>query len=324
MLETPIVDIDNQFILSSLLSSMPVDFPNVKIAFFFLGSYLLLLKVFSNYLGKKKGRKLKPVGYLLLSILAFSLLSYGVFFYPNTRNHLAYNSFCHVNIAGQHQIAFGQYVIGLYPITDTMYTVHFGSESYPITHLLSDQPEKKTPDQYVVYETNSGQHIQGFLEKWSHNFFTLNLKLELPILSQARFEDRDLHIVMNNMTPYSIKDCWGYFDQQLFFLGEIMPGEKQVKTIAQAAMLTKNLLTEPEVEQFVSNLALHDSSPLVNTMQRELIKDILSTVHATYQDRQDVLYLIGWTESGVIQTSFTGPGIIGEDLTLITWEIPVS
>ena len=191
-----------------------------------------------------------------------------------------------------------------------------------MTHLLPQQPEKKTPDHYVVYETNSGQHIQGFSEKWSHNFFTLKVKLEFPILSQARFAEQELHIMINNMTPHSITDCWGYFDQQFFFLDDIMPGEKQVKTIAQSKMLTEKLL-ELEAEQFVSNLVLKDSSPL-STMQRELTKDILRTVHATYQDRQDVLYLIGWIESGIIQTSFSGPGIIGEDLTLITWEIPVS
>jgi hypothetical protein len=324
MLETPAVDIDHQYILSSLLSSMPVDFPNVKIAFSFLGSYLLLLKLFSNYLGKKKDRKLKSVGYLLLTILAFSLASYGLFFYPNTRKHLAYNSFCHINIAGQDQIAFGQYVIGLYPIKDTTYTVHFGPEAYPVTHLLLEQPEKKTPDQYVVYETNSGQHIQGSSEKWSHNFFTLNVKLEFPIVGQARFEAQDLHLMIDNMTPHSITGCWGYFDRQLFFLDEIIPGEKQVKTIAQSAMLTKNFLTEPETEQFVSNPGSHNASSLLNRMQQGLIQDILRTVDATYQDRQDVLYLLGWIESGIIPTSFSEPGIIGEDLTLITWEIPVS
>jgi hypothetical protein len=321
MLEASPVEIDNQYILRSLLSSMPVDFPNVKIAFSFLGSYLVLLKVFSNYLGKKKDRKLKPVGYLLLLIMAFSLVSYGLFFYPNNKKHLAYNSFAHMNIAGQHQIAFGHYIIGLYPIKETAYTIHFGTESYPVTHLLSQQPEKKTPDPYVVYATNSEQHIQGFSEKWSHNFFTLNVKLEFPILSQARFDAEDLHIMINNMTPHSIKDCWGYFDQQFFFLDEIMPGDKQVKTIAQSAMVTEKLLTELETEQFISNLAMKD---LVTTMQRGLIKDILGTVQATYQDRQDVVYLIGWIESGIIQARFTGPGIIGEDLTLITWEIPIS
>jgi hypothetical protein len=189
---------------------------------------------------------------------------------------------------------------------------------------LPEQPEKKVPDPYVVYETNSGQHIQGFSEKWSHNFFTLNLKVEFPIVSQARFEAQDLHIMLNNMTPHAITDCWGYFDQQFFFLGEIMPGERQIKTIAPSAMLSNTLFAETTAEQFDANRDRADASSLGNTLQRGLITDIFRTVHATYHDRQDVLYLIGWIESEIIQTGLTGPDIIGEDLTLITWEIPVS
>ena len=67
-----------------------------------------------------------------------------------------------------------------------------------------------------------------------------------------------------------------------------------------------------------------DAILLLTLNPEKLVKDVLGAVHSQYQSRRDILYLIGWVQSGIMEVDFSESGTTGEDLILITWEIPVN
>jgi hypothetical protein len=324
VIDNTAMDVDNQKILDAMLINILAGFPNIKVILLFLGAYILPLRVFLKKLEKRGEKKWKNCGYLLIVIALFSIVSYGFFFYQTERKSLTYTSFALMNIAGQRQIASGQYLIGLYSMKDTAYDFSFGSGTYPVTYLLPEKMEKNIPNRYVLHENPSEQRVTGFAEKWSYAFFTLNTTLEFPVVGQAELDDQRLRIMIENMTSYTISDCQVYFDDRVFFVGDIVPGKEQTKSITRSEMRDKELFDEQQAERIAKNIDENSPSAFVTTLQKNLGKDVLLATHLRYQSRRDSLYFIGWIQSGIIQVSFTKPGIIGQDLTLITWEIPIN
>lgn len=317
------ISIDNQKILNSLLSSMPVDFPDLKFTAFFLGVYLLLLRFFLKEIEKHREKRRKNVCYLLLIITLFSIASYRLFLYPRDRKNLTYNSFFLMNVVGQSMIASGKYIIGIYSIKEADYSVSFGSFSNPVTHFVSKSSNKKIPNAYRLHENNTGQRILGFSENWSYNFFTIPLKVEFPVVGQGHLDEKGLHITIDNITSHKIVDCRVYFDNRLLFLGNILPNKKQVKHIPRSIIRRKELFDNQETELFSANSKTGGGSSFLKTMQKDLAKSILRAVQSTSQSRRNSLYIIGWIESGIVKADFSKTEISGNDLTLLTWEIPV-
>ena len=318
------ITLDTQKTLKTLLANMPAGFPNTILTFIFLGIYMLLLRLVFKRIEKRKYHKWKDGRYLLVIIAVFSIASHGIFFYGNDKKNLTYNSVFHLQPIGQKGMALGNYSIGIYSIEKTEYTLDFGSSPNPITHLLSEISNKKTPGIYVLHEQNSIQQIKGISSKWSHNFFAVNSTLEFPLMSQAHLDAQRLRITIENMTPYKIMDCWGYFDSRLFFLGDIWPDNTQTKTITTTTLKNRNFFDYRDADQVMHTFETTDLSSSLKTIQKELIKEILPAVHSIYQSRQDTLYVIGWIQSDIMKANFTSPGIIGEHLTLISWEIPIT
>ena len=318
------IELDSQKIRDALLLNMPVGFPNVKVTFLFLGGYFVLLRVFLKKAVKPREKRRRNCGYLLMVITVFSIASYGFFFYPTDRKSLVYNSFALMNITGQHQIAFGKYIIGLYAKKDTVYTVNFGAGSYPVTHLLSKDPDKRVPGPYVLHLSDSGQRISGVLEKWSYNFFMIAPPVDFPVVGQALMDEQRLRLRIENRTPYQIVDCWVYFQSRVFVLGDILPNTEQIKDIPQADINSREPFTEQEAELLIKSPHPSSSLSFLKMMQKELAKDALLAVQSKYGSGQNTLCLIGWIPSGILQAGFGKAGISGENLTLIAWEIPVT
>ncbi len=317
------IDVNNQEILDSLLSNMPVGFPNVKIVFFSIGAYIVLLRFFLKKIEKYRETRWKNVGCLLLVITVFSITSYAAFLYPRDRKSLTYSSFFLMNVASQSKIASGKYIFGLYSIKETDYNVSFGSRSHPMSYLVTKDANKKTPHTYRLHEDTSGQHIIGFSENWSYSFFLLHTKLEFPILGEAHFDNQGLRISIDNMTPHKIRDCRIYFEKRVFFLGNILPNKKQIKNIPRSVMQHKELFDNQETD-LMSNNEIPGVSSFVKALQKDFTKDILLAVHSVHQSQEESLQFIGWIDTGIVKTEFSRPGITGDDLTLLTWKIPVS
>ena len=65
------------------------------------------------------------------------------------------------------------------------------------------------------------------------------------------------------------------------------------------------------------------STSLLDRIKKDIMKDLLLSIHSLYDSRKDTLHLFGWVESNVMSTSLDRPGISGEGVTLLEWEIPV-
>jgi hypothetical protein len=324
VIETSRIDVDNRKILDALLSNMPKDFPDVKFTFIFLGIYVFFLRFLLKALEKHHARRWKNGGYLLIFISIFSIASYWFFLYPNDRKRLTYNSFSLINITRQQKLASGKYIIGLYTTKETVYNLGFGSVPYPVTFIVSTTSTQNIPGSYQLYAHDSGQRVKGLSEKWSYNFFMVQSTFEFPISGQARFDEQNLHLTIKNVTPHKLIDCQVYFKNRLFPLSDdILPDTEYTKNITRSEIEKQELFDAQQAEKTAKSSNTSISSSFLQRMQKSLAKDVFIAVHSQYPSEQETLYLIGWVHSGIIQADFTKSGIVGEDLTLITWEIPV-
>jgi len=55
-----------------------------------------------------------------------------------------------------------------------------------------------------------------------------------------------------------------------------------------------------------------------------LLSTALREIQAQYQTTENIVSALGWIQSTVIQAHFTQPEISGDDITLLTWEIPLN
>lgn len=342
------VDIDRHSILGAMFSHLPASFPNVKFTFIFIAIYLLLLQWFFLQIKKPGEKRWNNVLALLLVIVVFSLGSYWLFFHLIQQKKLTYNSFLSLDFSGQHHIASGQYVVGLYALQETDYTLQFEAASYPVTPILSKNSRRNIPIPYQIHEELTGQQVTGTLEKWSHNFFLLHTNIEFPVTGQTSLDEQGLRLFLDNLSSYPILDCLVYFENKVFFVGDVSPGEKQTKEIPRTEIRLKEVFEKQQTESIIDRIESHrttaslpaDSEDLIQralrvlypnaqskafftTMQKDLMNDVLWAVHSDYQSRPDVLCLIGWVPVGLIQAVVPESGTRGEELTLIIWEIPI-
>ncbi len=342
------IKIDHQSILDALFSHAPANLPNAKLLIFPLVLYLLLLKWLLWRIEKRKGSKGWNMMCLLLTIIVASLMSFGLFFHRTYKHPLLYNSFLSLNLAGQHHVASGEYTVGLYSIRESSYTLQFPAASYPIRPVLSQAFRRDIPDPYRLEETLAGQQVTGALEKWSHNFFRLHTSVELLLSGQAVPDEQGIALLLDNLTPHTVMDCRIYVDNKVFFLGNIPPGKDQRQQISQTDIRQQEFFDDRQAEKIFSNIETHRPGPsgdisfsdrinsvlqalsgepaagsFLTAIQKNLAADIFRAVHAQYQSQQDVLCLIGWIPAGFVPMKIDKPGVRGEELTLLTWEIPI-
>ncbi|GAK58411.1 hypothetical protein U27_05385 [Candidatus Vecturithrix granuli] len=320
------IRIDPHNIIEILLANMPLRFPESWVMGGFLVIYLLALRILIRQIGKQPDTRvrLKIGASLLFLMIFFSLLSYALFFRPQISKKLSYNSFLHLHLAGQQKIAFGEYLIGLYSLKTTAYTLNLGADFAPITPVLPIASEKSTPQNFMIYEQEGAQYISGTSEQWVPGFFMAQTALEFPMLTEARHDHQGLQLTINNMTPYAISNCWAYVDNRLFALGDVAADSAFTFSTSKSEFEQTPMLDEQSLRQFVQEFRVNGVSSATKTIQKGLFKTALREMQAKYQTTQHIISVLGWIQSNVIQAHFTQPGILGDDLTLLTWEIPLN
>lgn len=316
------IDPADRKILDVMLANLPVGFPDIRYILLVVGVYVVLLRLFLSSLGKLQEKKWKTCGYLLIVLSIFFITSSWFSFSQSTKKKLTYNSFLFMNLTGQHKIASAKYLIGLYSVRDTEYNFHFGEDLHPVTYFLPEHLSPKIPGRHVLHEDISGQHVTGFIGKWSSDFFMFHTKFEFPVAGQARLDAQHLRILIENMTPHKLTNCQVYFDNRVFFVGDILPHKKHTEELMRPETDNNAPFDRQNIGQFVENIATDKSSSFVKAMQKNLAEEVLLEIYS--QSRRDRIYLIGWIESGIIKANFTDQEIAGENLTLMTWEIPVN
>ena len=313
---------DSQKIIDAMLDNLPANFPDFRSSFIFIGVYIFVLYFFLRKI-RKPGRKQWKFGaYLLLIITIFTLIGYGRFLSPTIRRNFVYNSFCRLNGFGQNKVAVGKYIIGIYSLKKSGYSLNFGGLPQPVTHILSKHSKRKIPQTYTIDENYAGQQILGSLEKWSHSLYIINSKFESPIEGRAFQDSHHLTLSLENKLPHKIINCLVYFKKRFLFIDDILANKRKIIKLKISDLKKTEIFNDQEVERIIDSFGTNGSSYL-KTSQQKLTKEMLHGIDTKYKSKSDMVFLIGWMQAGVIQPEFKQTKPLGENLTLINWELPV-
>ena len=228
-----------------------------------------------------------------------------------------------MDVFGRNTLASAKYILGLYALKKSAYRVGFGSFSYPVTHLLSKHSKKKNPNPYVLHENYNGQQIVGSLDKWSHSFYMLNSKFDSPLKGHAFQDLHHLTITVENKLPHKIVDCLVYFKKRFLVIDDIPANKEQIIKLRLSELKNTEIFNDHEAQQIINRFDINGSLSYLRTSQNNLTKDLLLGIHAKYKNKRDRLFLIGWLQAGVIQPKFKQTHPLGENLTLVSWELTV-
>jgi hypothetical protein len=324
----PTADISNidhkeQEILSSLISEIPMRFPTFLVAFPFMALYVICALFLLKRIEKRTVQRWKYLGYLMMVIILFSAASYRFFFDTNSKKHLSYNGFLHMNIKGAGTITSMKYILGLYALHNGDYRLSFGPEIYPITAIMPEKYEDETLHNFVLLENNTEQTVSISLDKWSYRFLKMNTFMKFPVRGKAVMDEQGLVITIENRSPYAITDCQVYLANNFYSIGDIDPNKKQVKRLGRSILNEQGFFRIQEAGVIAEGFAPDSPDSLLQKIQKSLMKDLLISIHSLYNSQQNRLHLFGWIESHVIRTSLEKTGLTAGGVALLEWEIPV-
>ncbi len=229
----------------------------------------------------------------------------------------------HLHLPDQQKIAFGEYLVGLYSLKTTAYTLSLGADFAPIIPVLPPALEKSASQNFTIQEQEGAQYISGISEQWFPGFFMAQTALEFPMLSEVHRDHQGLQFAITNMTPYSISNCWAYVDNRLFALGDVVADSAFTFAMPESKFEQTPMLDEQSLRQFVQEFRVNGVSSAAEAIQKDLFNTVLREIQAKYQTESKNISVFGWIQSGLIQARFTQPGISGDNLTLLTWDIPL-
>ncbi len=319
----PMIAVDDQQIVNSMLAGIPLKFPDFRSVVIFVGAYLIFLWFFLKKI-KKPGKGRWQYSFLLiLMIILFTSFGYWGFFYPNLKQKFSYNSFCQIDITDPSTPVAVGYFIGLYSLIKLEYGMNFGSYSYPVSHIIPDKSNTKTPNPYVLQKKDSGQHIIGSIQPWSHNFYKLKLQITAPIAGSARRDKSFMTLMVENKLPHNLVDCLIYYNKRFLWVEDILAGNRQTIKFNLAQLKKKEIFSEHEVETIVKRFDGNGSASYFRKTQRNLTSDLLLEIHNKYKSRPGSIILVGWMQAGLIQPEFNQTNPPGAGITMINWELPV-
>ena len=322
-IDRPMVAVDDQQIVNSMLAGIPVRFPNFRSVVIFVGAYLISLWLLLKKIKKPgKGRGRNSL-YLILMIMIFTCIGYWGFYYPKLKQKFTYNSYCQLDVADPNTPATARYFIGLYSLINLEYGLNFGSYTYPVRHIISEKSNAKIPNPYALQKKDDGQHIIGSIQRWSHNFYKLNLQITSPLAGSARRDKSFMTLVVENRLPHNLVDCLIYYKKRFLWVEDILAGNRQTIKINLAQLKKKEIFSEHEVETIIRHFDGNGSASYFRKTQRNLTSGLLREIHHKYQSRPESIILVGWMQAGLIQPEFNQTSPTGAGITMINWELPV-
>ena len=322
-IDGPMVAVDDQQIVNSMLAGLPLIFPTFRSVVIFVGAYLISLWLVLKKIQKPGKVRWRNSLYLILMILIFTSLGYWGFYHPKLKQKFTYNSFCQLDVADSNTPASARYFIGLYSLVNLEYELNFGSYTYPVSHLISGKSNAKIPNPYVLKNEDSGQQIIGSIPRWSHTFYKLDLNFTSPLAGRARRDKSFMTLMVENRLPYNLVDCLIYYRKRFLFVEDILAGNRQTIKCNLAKLKKKEIFSEHEVEKIVRHFDGNGSASYLRKTQRYLTSNLLLQIHHKYKSRPDSLILVGWIEAGLIQPEFNPISPPGAGITMINWELPV-
>ena len=83
------------------------------------------------------------------------------------------------------------------------------------------------------------------------------------------------------------------------------------------------MFNEKELERIMEHYEINSALSYLKMSQSILTEDVLRDIHEKFKFKPDTVVLIGWMRAGMIQPQFKQNFPLGENLTLIKWELPV-
>jgi hypothetical protein len=322
-IDRTMIEVDDQQIVNSMLAGIPIKFPDYRSVVIFVAAYLISLWFLLKKIKKPgKGRWHFSL-YLLLMIALFTYIGYRGFYLPNLKQKFSYNSFYQIDAADHNAPANAKYFIGLYSLKKLDYGMNFGSTIAPVSHILSEKADTKIPNPYVLQKKDSGQHITGSIQRWSHNFYKMNLHVASPLSGNARRDKSFMTLMVENKLPHNLVDCLIYYRKRFLFVEDIAAGNRQIIKVNLAKLKQKENFGEHQVDSIIRRFGGNGSAAYLRKTQRYLTPQLLFEIHNKYKARTDSMILTGWLQAGLIQPEFNQASPPGAGITLINWELPV-
>jgi hypothetical protein len=322
-LDRPMVELDDQQIVNSMLAGIPLKMPQFRSVFVFVGAYLISLWFLLKKIKKPgKGRLQFSLCFLILIIL-FSSVGLRGLNDPNLKQKFTYNSFCQLDIADPAMPVAAKYFIGLYSLIKLGYGVNFGPTVYPVTHIISERSTSKLPNPYALQKKDSGQQIIGSMQRWSHSFYKLDLYVTSPLAGYARRDPSFMTLMVENKGPHNFVDCLIYYKKRFIFVEDILARNRQTIRLNLAELKKKEIFGEHEVKTILRRFDGNGSVSYLRKAQQHLASDLLLAIHKRYKANPDSLVLVAWMQTGLIQPKFNPPNPSGAGITVINWELPV-
>ena len=319
----PVLELDDQKILDSMLAGMPLKFPDFKWGLIFIAGYLIFLRVLLKKIGKPGRQRWRYSLGLLAMIILFAVIGYRGFYSPNLSQKLTYSTFCQLEVSGADVPAYAGVIIGVYALQKSAYALNFGSEADPVRPLLSQHSRTKVPNPYVLQGDDRGQQITGSLDRWSHNFYRLKLNFDSPLTGYARQDNSFLTLKVENTLPDNLVDCLVYYKRRFVFVDDILANTQQVLKLSLGELKATEFFNDQEVEKMARQLDERDGSAFLRSARTNLVRDLMLEIHKKYRSKAGSMILIGWMPAGLIQPEFVPSGPRGAGLTLVCWQVPV-
>jgi hypothetical protein len=329
-IDRPMIEVDDQQVVNSMLAGIPLKFPDLKTVAIFVCVYLLFLWFFLKKIKRPGKGRWRYSLCLVLVTGFFTFIVYRGFDYAKSKQKFNYNTFCQIEVTDPDTPAAAKYFIGLYSLTKIAYGLNFGAYTYPVTHIISEMSSTKIPDPYIVRQEDSGQYINGSVQRWSHNFYKMNLHFTAPLAGHARSEKSFMTLMVENKLPHNLVDCLIYYKKRFAFIEDIPAHSHQTIKINLAKLKEKEIFSESEVKTIIRRFEGNGSASYLRKTQRHLTSDLLLELHNKYKSRSDSMILVAWTQGGLVQPEFNPSNPPGSDITppgsgitMINWELPV-
>ena len=316
-------DPEDEKIFSYLLSKMPARFPFFFVVFPLLTGYIFLVALFLKTIKENREKALKTLSYLAIAVFLCSLAGYGLNYFTQTQNKVSYNGVLHIKITGRPGLGRWKYLLGIYSQKDGDFKLPLGSDDMMVTNLSTENPDAEKFQSYTLLESNEAHSLLFPLHRWSYRFFALSGYRGFPLQAEARFQEKDLVLTVENRSSFPIKNCHLYYGGRFFAFGNIAPEERLVKRLKGKDLEREQVITAKSIEAILEAGRGNGTGSLKKEMEMDLTKSLWISIHERNQGKKDRIFFIGWIDSLLFTTERKDTTPFRDGAGLLEWEIPL-
>ena len=311
----------DQEILPLMISQIVPAFPGFLWTFGFLLVYLVLGQLFFNRLIRKNDQRGRLLAYLAVMVIVVSVSCFWIYYRDSLKKALTYNSYTRLKVVGNSQKAVMKYTIGFYSFRDEGIKLVFNPDTHPFRAIPSDRPEDITRHSYTLHQTEYGQTAIIPIDRWSHRFFQVDAVIDFQLQGEAVMEESALKLSFKNNTPHDIVNARLFYTGRSFLIGNIPKGKVRMMSFDREILSRPPSFTNRE--EILQKTAALAQTPLLRTLQNKIMVSLFFSIQSHFEQRKDVVYILGWINSEVRPSGLSPQAAKGESAAILEWEIPV-